>query len=270
MATTISSSTSRRWRKPPWIKNSWLRWGLLIGSLTYLVLAISSIAVDGNRLVRGLQRGAQIASAFLQPDFASRWSDIQAGVLESLTMTVVATVVGVLLSIPIGLGAARNIAPAPVYLVCRGLIILSRTFQEVVIAIVFVVMFGFGPLAGLCTLIFATAGFLSKLLAEDIEEADPAPLEAIRATGASWLKLITYAVVPQVAPRLVGLSVYRFDINLRESAIIGIVGAGGIGSTLQITFSRYDYDVAGAILIVIIALVMITELISGEIRKRLQ
>ncbi|MFN3983643.1 MAG: ABC transporter permease subunit, partial [Caldilinea sp.] len=95
-------------------------------------------------------------------------------------------------------------------------------------------------------------------------------LEAIRVTGAGWLKTVTYAVMPQVNARLVGLSVYRFDINLRESAIVGIVGAGGIGSTLQTAFNRYDYNVASAILLVIIVLVMATELISGQIRKRLR
>lgn len=270
MAEITSPSLYRRWRKPPLIKNPWLRWGVVIGALIYLALAISSVSVDGARIARGLERGGRMIAAFLQPDFVSRWEDIQIGVLESLTMTVISTIVGVLLSVPIGLGAARNIVPMPIYLVCRGIITLSRTFQEIVIAIVFVVMFGFGPLAGVCTLAFATIGFLAKLLAEDIEEIDPAPLEAIRATGAGWLKTITYAVMPQVSARLVGLSVYRFDINLRESAIVGIVGAGGIGSTLQTTFNRYDYDVAGAILIIIITLVMITELISAQIRKRLQ
>lgn len=270
MAESVSFSLHRRWRKPPLIRNPWLRWAIVLAALAYLALAISSVPVDGARIARGLERGGRMAAAFLQPDFTSRWYDIQNGVLESLTMTVVSTIAGVLLSVPIGLGAARNLVPTPIYLICRSIITLSRTFQEVVIAIVFVVMFGFGPLAGVYTLAFATIGFLAKLLAEDIEEIDPAPLEAIRATGAGWLKTVTYAVMPQVNARLVGLSVYRFDINLRESAIVGIVGAGGIGSTLQITFSRYDYNVASAILLVIIVLVMATELISGQIRKRLR
>jgi len=220
--------------------------------------------------MQGLERGGRIVSEFLQPDFVTRWSAIQSGILESLTMTVVATVVGVIISIPVGFGAARNIVPMPIYLFCRALVAISRTFQEVIIAILFVVMFGFGPLAGALTLSFTTIGFLSKLLAEDIEEIDSSQVEAIRATGASWLQVITYAVLPQVMPRLVGLSVYRFDINLRESAIVGVVGAGGIGSTLQTAFDRYEFDVAGAILLIIIALVMATEIASGAIRQRLQ
>jgi phosphonate transport system permease protein len=261
---------SRPWSPPPLIKNPWLRWGLGVGAIAYLLLALSSVNVNVPRIVRGLDRGGQILLGFLQPDFLSRWSDITDGMLESIVMTVVATVIGILISIPIGLGAARNMVPLPIYLVCRLLVALSRTFQEVIIAILFVVMFGFGPLAGVMTLAFTTVGFLSKLLAEAIEEIDKSQVDAIRSTGASWLQLITYGVFPQVLPRLVGLSMYRLDINLRESAVIGIVGAGGIGATLNTALQRYEYNTASAILLVIIALVMAAELISGVIRRRLQ
>lgn len=269
---TVTSDVSQahRWRRPPLIRNPWLRFGIGIGAIVYLVLALNTISFNPDRVARGVERVARIMGDFLRPDFVSRWPDIQTGILESLTMTVVATVIGILISIPVGLGAARNLAPLPVYVLCRGIVTVSRSFQEVIIAIIFVVMLGFGPLAGVFTLAFATIGFMGKLLAEDIEEIDPLQMEAIRATGASWLQTVTYAVMPQVMQRLVGLGVYRFDINLRESAIVGIVGAGGIGATLQISFNRYDYSVAGAILIVIIALVMTTELVAGEIRKRLQ
>lgn len=184
-------------------------------------------------------------------------------------MTVVATVLGVLLSIPVALGAARNLAPLPVYLVCRGIIAVSRAFQEIIIAIVFVAMFGFGVLAGVATLAFASIGFLAKLLAEDIEDIDPQPVEAIRATGAGWLQVLNYAIQPQVMARFLGLSLYRLDINFRESAIIGIVGAGGIGATLNTAIARYEYDSAGAILILIIAVVLMVEYSSGFLRRRL-
>ncbi len=164
-------------------------------------------------------------------------------------MTVTSTVAGILISVPIGIGAARNLAPAPVYLACRGIITVSRSFQEVIIAILLVAMFGFGPFAGFLTLAFATIGFLSKLLAEEIEDCDRSQIEAIRATGgASWWQVVNYAVQPPqvMPPRLVGLSLYRLDINFRESAVIGIVGAGGIGgATLNTAIDRYEYDSAG-------------------------
>lgn len=260
----------RYWSPPPLIANPFLRWGLLLGIVIYLLFALSTLEIDLERLTQGLTRSSRVFSGFLQPDFVSRQQDIIQGILESLTMTVVATVIGVIISIPVGLGAARNLSPLPLYLLCRALVTISRTFQEVIIAILFVVMVGFGPLAGVLTLSFTTIGFLAKLLAEDIEEIDRAQVEAIRATGASWSQVITYGVIPQVSPRLVGLSAYRFDINLRESSVVGVVGAGGIGDTLQTSFSRYDYSTSAAILIVIIILVMATELSSGWIRKRLQ
>ena len=217
------------WRKPPFISNGVLRLAIYGGAILYVVIAIGAIDVNWARLSEGAARGARLLSGFFQPNFTSRWGDIMQGMQESLTMTVTSTVVGILISIPIGIGAARNLSPLPIYLVCRAIIAVSRTFQEVIIAILFVAMVGFGPFAGFLTLSFATIGFLAKLLAEDIEDIDSGQAEAIRATGASWLQLVNYAVQPQVMPRMIGLGLYRLDINFRESAVVGIVGGGGIG-----------------------------------------
>jgi len=268
MSTAVAAP--RHWRPPPVVADPRWRWGLITGAFVYLILAIGSIEVNWLRVYEGLDRGWRFVSAFARPDFTSRWGEIFEGIVESLTMTVTSTVIGIILSVPVGLGAARNLAPAPVYYFCRAIIALTRTFQEVIIAILFVAMFGFGPLAGMITLVVATIGFMAKLLAEDIESSDRQQMEAIRATGASWCQWINYGVQPQVLPRLVGLSVYRLDINFRESAVIGIVGAGGIGSTLNTAFDRYEFDTAAAILILIILIVMATEYASGHIRRRFQ
>ena len=260
-----------RWKRPPQIITDW-RWRLALnlGILIYLVLAIGTVEVDWSRVVAGLDRGQKFVEGFLQPDFTSRWSDISRGIIESLTMTLTSTVVGVIISVPIGIGAAGNLVPRAVYFVCRGIIAVSRALQEVIIAIFLVAMFGFGPFAGFLTLSFSTIGFIAKLLADDIEEMEESQAEAVRATGASWLQLVNYAVQPQVMPRLIGLSLYRLDINFRESAVIGIVGAGGIGATLNTAIDRYEYDSAGAILLIIIGLVMVAEYSSGYLRKFLQ
>jgi len=260
-----------RWKRPPVLLTHpvWRKL-ILLGSLVYLVLAVQTVEVDWHRVYLGLERGWRFVQGFLVPDFTSRWNDIYAGLMESLTMTVTSTVAGILISVPIGIGAARNLAPAPVYLACRSVITVSRSFQEVIIAILLVAMFGFGPFAGFLTLAFATIGFLSKLLAEEIEDCDRSQIEAIRATGAGWWQVVNYAVQPQVMPRLVGLSLYRLDINFRESAVIGIVGAGGIGATLNTAIDRYEYDSAGAILIIIIAIVLVVEYSSSYIRRWVQ
>lgn len=255
------------WKPLPLIRDARWRWALNAGVLGYIVLAWLSVDVNWSRVAQGMDRGLAFMASFLQPDFISRSGEIFTGLQESLTMTLASTVIGVLLAIPVGLGAARNISPMPVYLLCRSIIALSRTFQEIIIAILFVAMFGFGPLAGVVTLAFATIGFMAKLLAEDIEDTQKEPLEAIRATGASWLQWVNYAVQPQVMPRLIGLSLYRLDINFRESAVIGIVGAGGIGATLNTSINRYDYDTSAAILLLIIVIVLMSEYLSGYVRK---
>lgn len=266
----LARARAGHWQPPSLLPGMGQRYLVVGGLLLYLVLAGASINLDWNRIAEGWSRGLAFASGFAHPDFTSRGGDILEGLLESLAMTLVATVLGIALSIPIGLGAARNLSPLPVYLFCRGLIMASRTFQEVIIAILFVVMFGFGPLAGVATLAFATIGFIAKLLAEAIEDINARPLEAIRATGGSWLQVMNHAVQPQIMPRLIGLSLYRLDINFRESAIIGIVGAGGIGATLGTAMDRYEYNTAAAVLLIIIAIVLASEYFSGHVRRWLQ
>ncbi len=264
------TTAPRTWKKKPTVESARMRWFLGLGSAIYLSMAIGSLEVNWSRVYEGLDRGWVFVLAFASPDFVYRWDNIVEGMAESLVMTVASTVIGILLSVPFGLGAARNIAPMPVYLFCRGFIAVSRSLPEIIVAIFMVAIFGFGPFAGFITLTFATIGFLAKLLAEDIEDSSPVQLEAVRATGASWSQLMNYGVQPQVMPRLIGLSLYRFDINFRESAILGLVGAGGIGATLNTSFDRYDFDTTAAILILIIAIVMFVEYSSGVIRARLQ
>jgi phosphonate transport system permease protein len=264
------AATARQWKKPPLIRSAWLRWALVVAAVVYLALVFQTTPINWTRVWEGLPRGAAFLKAFFPPDFASRWDEIAEGIAESLWMTVVSTVVGIALSIPVGIGAAKNIAPAPVYYFCRAVLAVSRSFQEIILAIFFVKLFGFGPFAGFVTLSFATIGFYGKLLAEDIEDMDAGQAEAVRASGASWLQWINYGVQPQVMPRMIGLGLYRFDINFRESAVIGIVGGGGIGATLNTAFDRYEFDSAAAIIIVIIAIVMVCEYGSGYLRRWMQ
>ena len=264
------AAVPRTWRKPPLIKSAWLRWALIVAIVVYLALVTQTTPVNWTRVWEGLPRGAAFLSSFFPPDFVSRWDEIADGIAESLWMTVVSTVVGIALSIPVGVGAAKNIAPAPVYYFCRAVLAVSRSFQEIILAIFFVKLFGFGPFAGFVTLSFATIGFYGKLLAEDIEDMDATQAEAVRSSGASWPQWINYGVQPQVMPRMIGLGLYRFDINFRESAVIGIVGGGGIGATLNTAFDRYEFSSAAAIIIIIIAIVMACEYGSGFVRRWVQ
>ena len=143
----MAAEAVRTWRRPPILIKDWRwRWGIYAFAVIYLVLAVSSVEVNWARVYEGLERGWRFLQGFLVPDFTSRWRDIGSGLVESLTMTVTSTIVGVLLAIPVGIGAARNLAPLPVYLVCRSVVAISRSLQEIIVAILFVAMFGFGPI----------------------------------------------------------------------------------------------------------------------------
>lgn len=256
------------WRPPPFFGTRGRHYAVVAAALAYLAWSLATLNVDAHRVLAGFGRAADILARMVPPDF-SRWELLMKGMAESLQMAFAATLAGVVLSIPLGIAAARNLAPRPVYLAARACIVGGRTFHEVIIAIFFVKLFGFGPVAGLLTLAFSSTIFLGKMLAEDVENVRTGPIEAVRATGAGFAQLVDYAIVPQVLTRSVRTAIYRLDANVRHSTVVGIVGAGGIGQTLSASFSRYDYDFAAAILLGIIALVALGEWFSDWVRRRL-
>ena len=269
-AATAKTGYRTTWKRPPVIfTHPAARYGFWFAIAAYLVWSTGTLNIDWARTAQGLPRAGDMLVRMFPPDF-SRSSLLIRGVIESVQMAFAASFIGMILAIPLGLAAASNLAPRPVYLAARSLIVLSRTFHEVFIAIFFVKIVGFGPLAGLLTLIVASVSFISKMIAEDIENMNMGQIEAIRATGASFSKLLIYAVQPQVLPRYLGVCIYRLDANIRHSTVVGIVGAGGIGATLSASFKRYDYDFSLAILLTIIALVFIGEIFSTWIRSRLR
>jgi phosphonate transport system permease protein len=265
----MTASYPTIWR-PPALFGSRTRQRLaLFAFAAYLVWAVSDLKIDVDRVLAGFPRAFDMLARMIPPDF-SRWQLLTTGMVESVQMALAATLAGLILSVPLGIAAARNLAPRPVYFAARGFIVLGRTLHEVIIAIFFVKLFGFGPVAGLLTLAFASAIFLGKMLAEDIENVRMGPVEAVRATGAGFGQTVVYSIVPQVLARAVGVVIYRLDANVRHSTVIGIVGAGGIGQTLSASFSRYDYDFALAILLSIIALVALGEWFSDWVRRKLR
>jgi phosphonate transport system permease protein len=264
-----SSGGTRTWKKDPLFKAPAIKWVILAAVLAYLYVAGRSFTFNWDRLVMGLDRAGRIVKGFLRPDFVSRRSYIIVGIMESLAMTLAASFLSLFCSVVLALGAARNISPPPVYYFSRLLLMIIRSLHTIVIGIIFVIILGFGPLAGVITLMLHSVGFVGKLLAEDIENIKSEPLEAVRSTGASWLQVVVYGVWPQVSTRFIGLSIYRADINFRQSTVIGIVGAGGIGAVLDTAMGRYDYNTAAAILLCIIVLVLIAEYISSAIRRKI-
>jgi phosphonate transport system permease protein len=243
----------------------------LIALAAYVVYAAQILDITWTRFVEGIGHGGRFISRMVPPDFsADKLELLRHGMLESIQIAILATVIGVLLSLPLGLAAARNLSPAPLAWTTRTLIALFRSFHPVIVAILFVKSVGFGALAGVLALIVASMGFLAKLLAEAVEEMSMKQAEAVRATGATFLSVVVMAVVPQVMPRFIGFCAYQLDSNLRNSALVGLVGGGGIGSTLFTAFQRFDYDFVLTIVLAIIAIVMVGEIVSGWMRRLFQ
>jgi len=243
----------------------------LIALAAYVIYAAQILDITWTRFVEGLGHGGRFISRMVPPDFsADKLELLRHGMLESIQIAILATVIGILLSLPLGLAAARNLSPAPLAWATRTLIALFRSFHPLIVAILFVKSVGFGALAGVLALIVASMGFLAKLLAEAVEEMSMKQAEAVRATGATFLSVVVMAVVPQVMPRFIGFCAYQLDSNLRNSALVGLVGGGGIGSTLFTAFQRFDYDFVLTIVLAIIAIVMVGEIVSGWMRRLFQ
>jgi phosphonate transport system permease protein len=253
---------------PPFRPN-WLGRAGWVLALLYTVYAANLLDISWARFVVGLDNGARFVGSMFPLDY-SRWQLLLENLLETVEIAIIASAFGIVFSLPVGLLAARNLMPGWVTWPFRTFIALCRSFHPVIFAILFVKAVGFGPLAGILTLIFASIGFIGKLFAEAIEEISLKPVEALRAAGAPFMSVIGYAVLPQVLNRFIGFSSYQLDANLRNSTMVGIVGAGGIGGTLFSAFQRFDYDFLATILLSIIALVMISEYISAQVKKVFQ
>jgi phosphonate transport system permease protein len=231
----------------------------------YVVYAAAQMDASWARVSAGLHNSAHFLGRMFPPNFA-RWELLVKGLQESLEIAVLASTLGIVLALPVGLLSARNLMPAWLSWPSRLLIVGARSFHPVIVAIVFVKAVGFGALAGILALTVASIGFIGKLFAEAIEEISLKQVEAIRATGASFMSVIAFAVLPQVFARFIGFCTYQLDSNLRNSTMVGIVGAGGIGGTLFAAFQRFDYDYVCAILISIIALIMLGEIMAMGVR----
>jgi phosphonate transport system permease protein len=264
----MSEATSSR---PPAFLPNWPARCAWLALVVYAFYAASILDVTWERFVIGLDNGVKFIGRMLPPDTAAdKMTLMLKGLYETLEIAVISSALGILLSLPIGLLAARNLMPAWVTWPMRLLIALCRSFHQVIIAILFVKAVGFGALAGILALIVASIGFIAKLFAEAIEEISLKQVEAIRATGAPFMSVIAYGVMPQVLNRFVGFATYQVDSNLRNSTMVGIVGAGGIGGTMFAAFQRFDYDYLLTILLAIIALIMVSEMLQNWIKKLFQ
>lgn len=257
--------------RPPAFLPNWPARIAWLALLAYALYAASLLDVTWERFLLGIENGIRFVGRMLPPETgASKMQLMMRGLYETLEIAVLSSVLGILLSLPIGLLAARNLMPLWITWPMRMFIALCRSFHQVIIAIIFVKAVGFGALAGILALTVASIGFIAKLFAEAIEEISLKQVEAIRATGAPFMNVISYGVMPQVLTRLVGFATYQFDSNLRNSTMVGIVGAGGIGGTMFAAFQKFDFDFLLTILLAIIALIMVSEALQNRIKRLYQ
>jgi phosphonate transport system permease protein len=246
-------------------KRSWWPRAAFVLLVVYVVYACAQMDISWERVQVGLGNAHRFFSRLFPPSF-ERSELLVKGLLESLQIAVLASVLGIVLALPIGLAAARNLMPAWITWPARALIVVARSFHPVIVAILFVKAVGFGALAGILALTVASVGFIGKLFTEAIEEISEKQVEGVRATGAPFMSVLAFGVMPQVFSRFIGFATYQLDSNLRNSTMVGIVGAGGIGGTLFAAFQRFDYDYVCAILISIIALIMVGEILATGVR----
>ncbi|ARP95277.1 phosphonate ABC transporter, permease protein PhnE [Bordetella genomosp. 13] len=190
--------------------------------------------------------------------------------VETLEIALWATLLAVMGSLPLAYFSARNYTPGrAAYVAARGLVSLFRSLPELVTALFLVLAYGFGPIAGVLALAIHTMGFLGKFYAEDIETADPKPQEALRAIGAGKLRVLAYAVGPQVMPQFIAYTLYVLDRNMRMATVVGLVGAGGIGQELKGRYDMYQYGHVGTILMAIFIAVFVLDQLAARLRRRI-
>lgn len=196
------------------------------------------------------------------------------GIIETLFLALMSTTFGALGAVPVSFLAARNLmggnpVTLGVYVATRTILNIVRSIEPLIIAIVFVVIVGLGPFAGVIAITLHTIAALGKLYSEVIEGIDPGPLEAIRATGGNWLQMVRYAVIPQIVPPFASFTLFRWDINVRTSTIIGFVGGGGIGFFLYQWIIKGDFRAVGSSFIAIAIIVIVLDFVSARLRSRL-
>ena len=189
--------------------------------------------------------------------------------METIHIAALGTLLALLLALPVGILAARNLVPfAPLNLAAKLVLVSSRSVNSLVWALLFVGIFGPGALAGTLAIAFRSIGFVGKLFGEALEEAHAGPIEALAAAGAPWTSRMTYGFWPQVKPAFWSIALFRFDINVRESAVLGLVGAGGIGMALDAALNLFQWDRVALILAAILAVVVLTEVAVTFVRQR--
>lgn len=259
----------KRFRFP----QSLTKWAVLLGALWFVQWSLDMLRIDVERLPGLFERiGSVLANRYWPPDVAHVMKpDFVDAIVDTFQMSYVATVVGLLLAIPLAWFASFNMTPSRrwLYPACRLFVMTCRSVHEMIWTIVLVAIVGFGMLPGTLAMTLFCIGFGGKLMAEAIEAIRKGPVEAIRAAGAGHLQTFVFAVLPQVRVAWAGIAIYTWDVVFRASTVVGFFGAGGMGHYLRESVQKVESRQVSAIILTIVAIVIVAELLSAWVRGRI-
>ena len=257
-----------KYLRPQW---SWKTLIFIVLFSSALVFVVKDLEIDFVKLVSDSSKYfSDILSRMLPPDF-SNLSELIYAMFETIEIAFLGTFIAIVLSIPLGLFSARNLAPNYlVYLICKTIVIFFRAIPEFIIAMILVIAIGFGAMPGVLALGFHTMGFLAKFYAEDIEHINQGPIDALKSSGATKSQIISFGIIPQILPSFVANNLYILDRNVRMATMLGIVGAGGIGYELQSSFRMFEYERVSAIIILIFFTIFLIDHFSAFIRSKIK
>lgn len=234
-----------------------------------IVWSLKNVGFSLKELIQGLDGIVDIVGRMLPPK-TDKWRGLVKPVVETVNISIIGTFIATIIAVPLGILAAKNISPNGVfYSLSRLLLNTIRTIPDMVFALIFVSAVGLGPLSGVLAIGVSSSGMLGKFLADSIEGAEQGKIDAIKATGASYMQILIYGVIPQITANFISLVLFRWEMNFRSSTVLGIVGAGGIGFELITSIRLFQYKETTMILLSILLVVILVDFISNSIRNSL-
>ena len=234
-----------------------------------IVVSAQSVEVIPEFLADAPEQMADLFARMWPVDWSHYQGSVHSALLETIHIASLGTLLALVLALPVGVLAAHNLVPfTPLNMFAKLILVSSRSVNSLVWALLFVGIFGPGALAGTLAIAFRSIGFVGKLFGEALEEAQPGPVEALTAAGAPWMSRMTFGYWPQVRPAFWSIALFRWDINVRESAVLGLVGAGGIGMALDAALNLFQWNRVALILICIVVIVIVAEIVVTQVRKR--
>jgi phosphonate transport system permease protein len=268
MIVAAASAHERIWRRFTPAQRL-ARFAVYLVIVAAIAAALQTIEVIPEFLYDAPEQVADLLTRMWPPEWAAYPVDVHAALIETIHIASLGTLLALVLALPVGVLAAHNLVRStPLNLLAKLVLVSSRSVNSLVWALLFVGIFGPGALAGTLAIAFRSIGFVGKLVGEALEEAQPGPIEALTAAGAPWRSILLFGYWPQVKPAFWSIALFRWDINVRESAVLGLVGAGGIGMALDAALNLFQWEKVALILVAILAIVIVAEVVVTQIRKR--